>query len=342
MVCAMLARSLVILALFVGACTPSPGPDPAAHCPARDEVDCAIDLGGYLPASASGTTVGAEDYYDGSRCGLGGGLAIEDAAFRWTAPRAGHYRFSTEGSSFDTIVSVRRGSCAGREMACNDDATEGSGWSAVDLDLGECETVTVVIDGYDAEGVGAFALAITASEAVCEDGVDDDVDGLIDCDDPDCAGPRCEIIGGDWPEPWAALERGVLDAVNQVRAEGVSCDGVPQPPAPALERDVFLEQSARLHSLDMAEQRYLSHDSLDGRTVGDRVADAGFTGPGPIGENIAQGYATVEEVMAGWLSSPGHCLNIMNPSYHVMGVGYAEVAGASDGPRWTQNFGGGH
>ncbi len=337
----MSARSLVASALLACCACDAPPPDPAAHCPARDEVDCAVDLGGHLPARAEGSTLGGEDGYSGSRCGLGGGVAVEDAAFRWTAPRAGHYRFSTEGSSFDTTLSVRGGSCAGREVACNDDAAEGSTWSAVDLDLDECETVTVVVDGYDAEAVGAYVLAITASEAACSDGADDDADGLVDCADPDCFGPRCDVVNGEWPAAWTALERGVIDAVNRVRAEGTVCDGVPQPAVGPLERNAYLEEAARLHSLDMAEQRYLSHDSLDGRTVGDRVADAGFTGAGPVGENIAQGYETVEDVMAGWLSSPGHCLNIMNPSYHVIGVGYAVVEGG-DGPRWTQNFGGGH
>lgn len=338
-------RRTVLAALLFCACTnpSSPPPiDPAAHCPAREQIECATDLGGSLPTSVEGTTEGAEDGYSGSRCGLGGGVGIEDAAFRWTAPRAGHYRFSTEGSAFDTILSVRRGSCAGREIACNDDAVAGAGWSAVELDLSECETVTIVVDGYDGEGVGAFALSITTSESSCSDGTDDDEDGLVDCDDPDCRGPRCDVLAGDWPDEWVALEQGVLEAVNRVRAEGAVCDGVPQPPAPPVERNAYLERAARMHSLDMAEQGYFSHESLDGRTPADRVAEAGFTGAGPIGENIAIGYETVEDVMAGWLSSPGHCLNIMNPSFRVLGVGYARAEGSRDGPLWTQNFGGGH
>lgn len=320
------------------ACTSSP-PDLAAHCPARDEIECAVDVGGVLPLMVEGTTDDGEGGYAGSRCGLGGGVAVADAAFRWTAPFAGHFRFSTEGSSFDTILSVRRGSCAGREIVCNDDVEDGASHSALTMPLGECETVTVVVDGADATATGAFTLRITASEADCSDGRDDDQDGLIDCEDPDCAGPRCSIDAGDWPPAWAAFEAGVLEAVNRVRAEGAVCDGVLQAPAPLLSRDVLLEHSARLHSLDMAEQRYLSHESLDGRTLGDRVAAVGYTGS-PIGENIAQGQGSVDEVMNGWMSSPGHCLNIMNPSYRVLGVGYAEVEGG-DGPRWTQNFGGG-
>ena len=331
----MLRRAL-LASLLLG-CT-GPPPDLAAHCPSRDEIECAIDVGGVLPLLEQGTTAGAEDGYSRSRCGVGGGVTVEDAAYRWTAPFDGTFRFSTEGSSFDTILSVRQGSCAGREILCNDDVEEGATHSALTLSLRECETVTVVIDGADATAVGAFTLRITASEALCSDGTDDDGDGLVDCEDSDCEGPRCTIDSGDWPPAWATFEVGVLEAVNRVRAEGASCGGEPQPPVPALTRDVLLEHSARLHSLDMAEQRYLAHESLDGRTLADRVADAGYEGS-PIGENIAQGQGSVDEVMDGWMNSPGHCTNIMSPSYRAVGVGYAELEGG-DGPRWTQNFGG--
>jgi uncharacterized protein YkwD len=128
----------------------------------------------------------------------------------------------------------------------------------------------------------------------------------------------------------------VLEEVNRVRAAGAVCGGEPMPPVPPLERDVLLEHAARLHSLDMAEQGYFSHESLDGRRPADRIAAAGFMGT-VVGENIAMGYRTVSEVMAGWLSSPGHCRNIMDPDFQFLGVGYAEGA---DGTRWTQNFGG--
>lgn len=311
------------------------GPDPSAHCPARDPVECAEDIGGWFPQRVEGSTAMREDGYAGSACGVGGGLAVEDAAFRFTAPAAGFYRLSTEGSAFDTVLSVRRGSCAGREMVCNDDAVDGVTHSALTLELAECETVTLVVDGADAVAIGDFALTVSASEHACSDGADDDGDGLVDCDDPDCAGPRCDVRSGDWPEDWAALERGVLEAVNARRARGAVCDGEEMPPAGPLERDVLLEDAARRHSLDMAENGYFSHTSLDGRTVQDRVRESGFEG-GFVGENIAQGYATVEEVMAGWMSSPGHCRNIMDPRYELLGVGRADAGG---GPYWTQNFG---
>lgn len=142
-----------------------------------------------------------------------------------------------------------------------------------------------------------------------------------------------------WPEEWARVEESLLSAVNAVRASGATCDGMPQPPVPPLERNESLMRAARLHSLDMLEQRYLDHTSRDGRMMADRMAEAGFTGAWPIGENIAADYPSVEAVMAGWMSSPGHCLNIMESSYRVLGVGYAEGRGQT---RWTQNFAASH
>jgi uncharacterized protein YkwD len=82
----------------------------------------------------------------------------------------------------------------------------------------------------------------------------------------------------------------------------------------------------------------LSHDSLDGRMLGDRVAETGFTGTSTLGENIAQGQTTAEEVMAGWMASRDHCTNIMNERYHLLGIGYA--TDTAHGPYWTQDFAG--
>lgn len=51
------------------------------------------------------------------------------------------------------------------------------------------------------------------------------------------------------------------------------------------------------------------------------------------GENIAYGYRTPEEVVEGWLNSPGHRANILNPSFTHIGVGYNK-----NGSGWVQLF----
>ena len=92
---------------------------------------------------------------------------------------------------------------------------------------------------------------------------------------------------------------------------------------------------ARAHSQDMADQAYFSHTSLDGRSPWDRLGAAGYTDGS--GENIAAGQATAQDVMSGWMNSPGHRANILNCSSATMGVGIGH--GGPYGIYWTQVFG---
>ncbi|MEV0675693.1 CAP domain-containing protein [Actinosynnema sp. NPDC050436] len=104
---------------------------------------------------------------------------------------------------------------------------------------------------------------------------------------------------------------------------------------PALAVDERLDRAARGHSEDMAAQNYFDHRSKDGRTFADRIKAAGHPSPGA--ENIAAGQRTPEEVVKGWMESPGHRANILNCKLTSLGVGMAH--GGSYGTYWTQNFG---
>jgi uncharacterized protein YkwD len=99
--------------------------------------------------------------------------------------------------------------------------------------------------------------------------------------------------------------------------------------------DGRLATAAQRHSDDMAAHDYFSHTSLNGDTLADRARAAGFTG-GTLGENIAAGQRTPQDVMAAWMASAGHRANILNCDYTVIGVGLNE-----DGWYWTQMFGAG-
>lgn len=44
-----------------------------------------------------------------------------------------------------------------------------------------------------------------------------------------------------------------------------------------------------------------------------------------MGENIAAGYGSPKAVVAGWMDSPGHRANILNPNFEELGVGYIHV-----------------
>lgn len=64
-----------------------------------------------------------------------------------------------------------------------------------------------------------------------------------------------------------------------------------------------------------------------------------------IGENIAWGtgfYGTPRQTMNGWLNSPEHLQNILDSSYHELGVGYLpgrSFQGKTDATLWSEEFG---
>lgn len=88
----------------------------------------------------------------------------------------------------------------------------------------------------------------------------------------------------------------------------------------------------------MATRNFFAHTNPSGQTPSDRTAAAGygrFTG-----ENIAAGYGTLDAVMQGWLSSPGHCANIMRASYRDFALACAVPSTKVDySIYWTQSFG---
>jgi uncharacterized protein YkwD len=128
-----------------------------------------------------------------------------------------------------------------------------------------------------------------------------------------------------------------LKRINQIRKKGCNCGNVYFPPTTPLVWNNELESAAHDHALDMSERNYFSHTSKDGRSVSDRIIGAGYGFKGyksfVVGENIAEGQMSIEEVMNGWLHSEGHCRNLMNPSFREVGV-------AEEDHYWVQDFGG--
>ncbi|MEW2619279.1 CAP domain-containing protein [Streptomyces sp. NPDC048106] len=94
-----------------------------------------------------------------------------------------------------------------------------------------------------------------------------------------------------------------------------------------------LTKAAQDHSADMAAHQNMSHTGSDGSDPGTRITAAGYTWSA-YGENVAYGYSTAGEVMAGWMASPGHRANILDCGFQEIGVGLAQP-----GSYWTQDFG---
>jgi uncharacterized protein YkwD len=98
-----------------------------------------------------------------------------------------------------------------------------------------------------------------------------------------------------------------------------------------------LQTAAQAHARDMARRNYFDHHAPDGSEPRDRVRRAGYRWA-LVGENIAFGPETADEVVSGWLASPGHCANMMDPRFREIGVGVAK--GRKRGHiYWVQEFG---
>jgi uncharacterized protein YkwD len=136
----------------------------------------------------------------------------------------------------------------------------------------------------------------------------------------------------------AAMAQQVLQLVNQARAGARRCGGRGFRPAPPVKANAALTLAAQRHARDMARQNYFSHEAPDGSTPPERATRAGY-GWRKVGENIAAGQSSAQEVVAGWLKSPGHCENIMDPAYTEMGLAYALAKNGDQGIYWVQVFG---
>jgi uncharacterized protein YkwD len=126
-----------------------------------------------------------------------------------------------------------------------------------------------------------------------------------------------------------------VQLVNNVRARGTRCGGEVFGPAPPVTLSGTLSGVALGHASDMAEHNYFEHEDLQGKSPSDRVRASGYQEK-LVGENIAYGPKTVDEVVQGWLNSPGHCENIMDPRFAEMGVGYAVSRDAKHAMYWVQ------
>ena len=110
--------------------------------------------------------------------------------------------------------------------------------------------------------------------------------------------------------------------------------------------DDQLDQAANLHTDEMIQADRMSHQLPGEAKLGERVTATGYEW-GYVGENVAAGQATPEEVMYnenwGWMNSPDHRENILNPKFTHLGVGYGSDPDDDDSYNdqdtyWTQVF----
>jgi len=150
------------------------------------------------------------------------------------------------------------------------------------------------------------------------------------------------VLGAPFQLPQLADHRAVLRRVlaltNEARAQARKCGDQHFEAAPPLQWDEQLEQAAARHAQDMARHAYLDHRGRDGSTPAQRVSAAGYRWRS-VGENVAAGQPSAEDVVEDWVMSPGHCANLMNPSYTELGASFAVNLQAREAVYWVQAFG---
>jgi uncharacterized protein YkwD len=133
----------------------------------------------------------------------------------------------------------------------------------------------------------------------------------------------------------AAVGERVLALVNAARADRRRCGLKRFEAVPPLAASRVLQAAAAAHAEDMTRRGVMDHAGGDGSTPAVRAARAGYAWR-TVGENVATGQSTPEQVVAEWLDSPRHCANIMDADYTEMGVA---VASNVSGVYWAQVFG---
>ena len=137
---------------------------------------------------------------------------------------------------------------------------------------------------------------------------------------------------------WRAAGEEVLKHVNEARAKPRTCGDRKFSAAAPVDWQPKLALASLAHSRDMAARNYFAHESQNGRTASDRADAAGYRWA-RVGENIAAGQGSPRQVVAGWLSSPTHCVNVMEPTFTEMGAAYAIDPRSDAKIYWTQVFG---
>jgi uncharacterized protein YkwD len=73
-----------------------------------------------------------------------------------------------------------------------------------------------------------------------------------------------------------------------------------------------------MHSSYQSQINSMTHTGAGGSDGGQRIAAAGFSWSG-WGENIGWSDPGAAAMLQGWVTSPGHCQNLMNPIFTHIG-----------------------
>jgi len=94
---------------------------------------------------------------------------------------------------------------------------------------------------------------------------------------------------------------------------------------PALKMNSELQRAAQAKANDMATKDYWSHNTPSGNPpwVFVQAQDYQYQ---KLGENLATGFSSSAATTAGWMASPEHRENMLDPAFTQVGFGYANIA----------------
>ncbi len=120
--------------------------------------------------------------------------------------------------------------------------------------------------------------------------------------------PHIDLFAG------AITPENIVNLTNQARvAVGL----------PALHVNAKLASSAQAKAEDMLQNQYFAHTSPSGVSPWYWIGRSGYSYI-KSGENLAVHFAQAEDVEAGWIASPGHKKQIMDPDFVDVGVGVVQ------------------
>ncbi|WP_252178705.1 CAP domain-containing protein [Endozoicomonas sp. 4G] len=129
----------------------------------------------------------------------------------------------------------------------------------------------------------------------------------------------------------------ILMAVNAIRSQQQVCGNTVKPAVRPLRWNYSLEAAAFKHATDMANGDFMNHTGSDGSKAHQRIEAQGYR-LSISSENIAVGQLSIDEVLKSWMSSKGHCENIMNPKVTEMGVSVVKNPSEQYKTYWAQVF----
>lgn len=129
----------------------------------------------------------------------------------------------------------------------------------------------------------------------------------------------------------------VLARIDALRAQGRYCGARWFAPAPLpLDWSARLARSAQIYARELAARGRLSHRG-GGADLGERLGRVAYP-LGEAAENLALGPQRLDEVLALWLDSPGHCVNLMELQWREAALACARHT--PDGPPvWVLQLG---